>query len=114
MARGAGANVELGVPSSESDDEPVVSGDEEAEEVVDEEVRPSIFSAEEQGEVQVIGLKESLAFAMRSGRDLQDAREDLYLDALDLTLERHLWTPQFVANATVDVAYSDAGGLNDL
>ena len=108
------ANVELDVPSSDSNDEPIVSGDEEAEEVVDEEVRPSIFSAEEQGEVQVIGLKESLAFAMRSGRDLQDAREDLYLDALDLTLERHLWTPQFVANATVDVAYSDAGGLNDL
>lgn len=80
----------------------------------DDEAYPSIYSPREQTEVQVFGLKDVLAYAMRSGRDLQDAREDLYLEALNLTLERHLWTPQLVANAAVDADFSDAGGLNDL
>jgi len=79
----------------------------------DDEVFPSIFSPQEKEEVVVFGLREALAYAMRSGRDLQDAREDLYLQALNLTLERHLWTPQFVANATVDADFSDAGDLHD-
>jgi outer membrane protein TolC len=47
-------------------------------------------------------LRDALAYAMRHGRRLQDAKEELYLQALDLTLERHLWTPRFVASITGD------------
>lgn len=46
---------------------------------------------------QVLGLTDSLAYADRHRRQLQTAKEDLYLAALRLTLERHLWTPQFAA-----------------
>lgn len=43
-------------------------------------------------------LAEALAYAVRHSRVAQDAKEDLYLRALGLTLERHLWTPRFVSN----------------
>ncbi len=68
------------------------------------ETSPSIFSEQERDGVTVFGLRDALAYAMRHGRELQDAKEDLYLAALDLSLERHLWTPQFVADATADYA----------
>lgn len=47
-------------------------------------------------------LRNALAYAVRHARRLQNSKEDLYLAALDLTLERHLWTPQFVASVTSD------------
>lgn len=40
-------------------------------------------------------LEEALAYAFRHSRDFQSAKEELYLAALDLTLERQLWTPRF-------------------
>lgn len=43
-------------------------------------------------------LTDALAFALLHRREYQTAKEDLYLAALALTLERHLWTPQFAAN----------------
>ncbi len=43
-------------------------------------------------------LAEALAYAFEHSRDYQNAKEDLYLAALALTLERHLWTPRFVGN----------------
>ncbi len=43
-------------------------------------------------------LADALAYAVRHSRRVQDAKEDLYLQALGLTLERHLWTPRFVSN----------------
>jgi len=46
---------------------------------------------------QVLELTDSLAYADGHRRQLQTAKEDLYLAALRLTLERHLWTPQFAA-----------------
>jgi outer membrane protein TolC len=65
----------------------------------EQEMSPGIFRDDEQPNVTVLGLGDALVYAMRHARDLQDAKEDLYLAALDLTLERHLWTPQFVADA---------------
>ncbi|MFQ5414571.1 MAG: TolC family protein [Phycisphaerae bacterium] len=59
----------------------------------------------------VFSISDALAYAMRHARELQDAKEDLYLAALDLTLERHLWTPQFVASVRAD--YADAGRTGD-
>lgn len=77
------------------------------------EMSPSIFSPPEKPEVTVLGLRDALAYAMHQGRDLQDAKEDLYVAALELTLERHLWTPQFVASLQADAEFKDPGGLND-
>lgn len=77
------------------------------------EIFPAIFPDEVIDQVQVFGLREALSYAMGHARALQSAKEDLYLAALDLTLERHLWTPQFVAEAQADVRYADAGGLRD-
>jgi len=50
-------------------------------------------------------LRQALAYASLHARDLQAQRELLYLAALDLTLERHLWTPQF--SATLSSEYED-------
>lgn len=66
---------------------------------------PSIFTPEEEDRVVVFDLRNALAYAMHHARELQDAKEDLYLAALDLTLERHLWTPQFSAQIASD--YTD-------
>ena len=57
--------------------------------------------------IQVFSLHDALGYAMRHSRTFQDAKEDLYLAALALTLERHLWTPQFVATVRAD--YLNAG-----
>lgn len=43
-------------------------------------------------------LSEVFAYSIRNARGYQDAKEDLYLQALALTLERHLWTPRFMSN----------------
>ncbi len=58
-----------------------------------------------------MALSDVLAYAMRHSRELQDAKEDLYLAALDLTLERHLWTPQFVASLSAE--FADFGQTRD-
>lgn len=71
----------------------------------------SIFSEAEQPQVRTYGLKDALEQAMRHSREIQDAKEALYLAALDLTLERHLWTPQFVAS--VQAEFVDYGQVRD-
>lgn len=43
---------------------------------------------------RVMTLKESLAYAFRHSREFQTAKEQLYLAALTLTLEKHLWEPR--------------------
>ncbi|HOA74006.1 MAG TPA: TolC family protein [Phycisphaerae bacterium] len=48
-----------------------------------------------EADAEVLTLAEALAYAFEHARDFQDAKEDLYLAALSLTLERHLWTPRF-------------------
>ncbi len=71
------------------------------------EMTPSVFTPEEKDEVVVFGLQDALAYAIRHARDLQDAKEELYLAALALSLERHLWTPQLSAEAALDYATLD-------
>ncbi len=95
--------------SDESGDSPDVEPAGENEETDS----ASIFSPEEKSRVRVLGLRDALAYAIRHGRQLQDSKEDLYLAALDLTLERHLWTPQLVASIDADAEFSDAGDLHD-
>lgn len=71
----------------------------------------SIFGETEQSMVKTVGLREALSQAIRHSREIQDAKEALYLAALDLTLERHLWTPQFVAS--VQAEFADYGQVRD-
>jgi outer membrane protein TolC len=71
----------------------------------------SIFTEEEQSQVTVFGLSDALAYSMRGAREVQDAKEALYIAALDLTLERHLWTPQFVTS--VQTEFADYGQVRD-
>lgn len=57
-------------------------------------------------------LSDALAYAMRHSRAYQSAKERLYLAALDLTLERHLWTPRFVTSV-LSVDYANFGQVRD-
>jgi len=71
-----------------------------------------IFPESERDQVLTLNLRDALAYATAHARELQDAKEDLYLAALDLSLERHLWTPQFVA--TVRSSYTNFPNGEDL
>ncbi|NLE56921.1 MAG: TolC family protein [Planctomycetes bacterium] len=51
----------------------------------------------------IMTLSGALKYAFQHSRQFQNAKEDLYLAALDLTLERHLWTPQFFGDVGVDL-----------
>jgi len=76
-----------------------------SDEAIQAELTPDIYPPEVLDQVTVFSLRDALAYAGRHGRRLQDAKEALYRAALDLTLERHLWTPQFVATVRAD--YTD-------
>lgn len=71
----------------------------------------SIFTEEERSQVTVFGLCDALAYSIRHAREVQDAKEALYLAALDLTLERHLWTPQFVTS--IQTEFADYGQVRE-
>ncbi|RJP36308.1 MAG: TolC family protein [Phycisphaerales bacterium] len=102
---------------------PVVGGEGESDQAAEAESQPDAAAegAEEPCEYidetlvvqggRTMGLVDALAYATRQARDLQDAKEDLYLAALDLTLERHLWTPQFVASVRAE--FADYGQIRD-
>ncbi|MBU0639701.1 MAG: TolC family protein [Planctomycetes bacterium] len=60
---------------------------------------------------ELFSLTDALAYAQEHKRDYQTAQEDLYLGALALTLERHLWTPQFAAN--LRTVYGNFGEITD-
>ncbi|MBK9118983.1 MAG: TolC family protein [Phycisphaerales bacterium] len=62
---------------------------------------------------QLFTLTQALAYAQEYRRPYQSAKEDLYLAALALTLERHLWTPIFSSNLrTVYGNYGEARGFD--
>lgn len=62
-------------------------------------------------ERQVLTLQDAVAYAMRHSREFQSQKEDLYLAALALTLERHLWTPQFFGEVSYE--YANYGQVRD-
>ncbi len=55
-----------------------------------------------------VDLDTALETAFRRSRDFKSRKEDLYLDALALTLQRHLWTPIFSGGLTADAKRSAA------
>ena len=67
--------------------------------------------AEPDREVRVLTLADALEYAFKHARELQSAKEDLYLAALALSLERHLWTPQFVGE--ISSQYANYGEIRD-
>ena len=94
-------------PSPPTEDEDESNADAAAQPT--DNLSANIFGDSTNKQVSVFALSDALASAMTHARDFQDAKEDLYLAALDLTLERHLWTPQFVASlqATYDDVKDD-------
>ncbi len=64
-----------------------------------------------------LALRDSLELAARLSRDFQTAKEDLYLAALALTLQRFLWKPQWTgtlgASAERDPDNSSAGASSN-
>ena len=62
-------------------------------------------------EMQIFTLADCLTYAQKRARRFQTAKEELYLQALALTLERHLWTPQFTGNITSH--YTNYGQIRD-
>ena len=60
---------------------------------------------------QVFTLADCLAYAQKRARDYQTAKENLYLQALALTLERHLWTPRF--SGSISSQYANYGQIRD-
>lgn len=71
---------------------------------------PTTRSAERYRD-ELFTLTDALAYAQRRRREYQTAREDLYLAALALMLERHLWTPQFAAE--LRGVYGNFGEITD-
>jgi outer membrane protein TolC len=62
---------------------------------------------------QPLTLISALGYAQQHRREYQTAKEDLYLVALALTVERHLWTPQFAAELrTVYGNFGEATGFD--
>lgn len=70
---------------------------------------PAIAMPADGPDPAVLTLAEALAYAFEHARDYQTAKEDLYLAALALTLERHLWTPRFVGN--IQSQYANFGEI---
>ncbi|MFQ5806423.1 MAG: TolC family protein [Phycisphaerae bacterium] len=60
---------------------------------------------------KVFTLTNALGYAQQYRREYQRRKEDLYLAALALTLERHLWTPQFAAG--LRGVYGNFGEVTD-
>ncbi len=67
-------------------------------------ITANIFDDSELERVLTFSFRDVLAYALDHARELQTAKETLYLVALDLTLERHLWTPQFVSSISAEFA----------
>lgn len=60
-------------------------------------------AAEEQG-VPIVSLEQALQIAVRHSRAYQNAKENVYLSALSLTLSRHRFTPIFSGNGNAEYA----------
>ena len=58
-----------------------------------------------------MSLTDALSHAFQHSREFQTAKEELYLAALALSLERHLWTPQLMAQ--ISSQYANYGQVRD-
>ena len=59
------------------------------------------------GEIKEVGLQEVLELAALHSREYQNQKENLYLQALSLTAQRHLYHPRFGAGVSADWTSTD-------
>lgn len=76
-----------------------------------EQIRAQIERRPQRFRERVFTLTDALGYAQQHQRAYQSAKEDLYLAALALTLERHLWTPQF--SGELRTVYGNFGEVTD-
>ena len=69
----------------------VPTADTDAEQVL---VRLQSYQEEEEG-ARVVGLQDSLLFAVKNSREYQFAEEEYILSCLSLLIEQHRWVPRF-------------------
>ena len=61
-----------------------------------------------------LDLEDLLQIALATGPEYQSEKEELFLDALSLIAERHLWGPRFFDVMTASVSGTPESGDNDL
>ncbi|MBU0753735.1 MAG: TolC family protein [Planctomycetes bacterium] len=59
-----------------------------------------------------VNLSGALKIAFRINRDFKEEKESLYLDALTLTFQRHLWTPQLSGSLSGEAGRTESGGVD--
>jgi len=72
---------------------------------------PASQPAPELRERPVLTLAQALSYAFKHSRALQTAKEELYLEALALSLERHMWTPRLMGE--IRSQYANYGQIRD-
>jgi len=60
-----------------------------------------------------MNLQEILGYAIANSREYRNRKEELFLAALDLLAERHLWGPRFFHNLTANFSGTAEGGDHD-
>ncbi|MEE9211530.1 MAG: TolC family protein, partial [Phycisphaeraceae bacterium] len=61
----------------------------------------------------VMDLEQALGYAIAHSRDYRNRKEDLFLAALDLLVERHLWGPLFFHDVTAEFSGMPEAGDHD-
>lgn len=72
---------------------------------------PAVMGPPDDARAEIFTLEDALAYAQLHRREYQTAKEDLYLAALALTLEQHLWTPIF--SSDLRTVYGNYGEAQD-
>ena len=90
---------------------PAAPGAQAAESLVNLDFDSSLTDPIERPRDELFTLTDALAYAQQHRRAYQSAKEDLYLSALALLLERHLWTPQLAAE--FKSVYGNYGQIQD-
>jgi len=107
MARGLQAGGMLGPEMLFSPDQQLLNSDELGADTALQQslsryrLGPSLDDAQV---IQTFELFDALRYAINNSRNYRARTEDLYLAALDVTFERHLFTPRPFAQSTVDYA----------
>jgi len=79
----------------------------------DDDVLARITAAGDSGEPIALDLAGAVAYALRHGREYQTAAENYVIVALNLLIERHLWSPRFFDEMSATAVTSGSGGVFD-
>lgn len=70
-------------------------------------------ATQDTGHMLTLNLEQVLAYAIEHSRDYRDAKEQLYLAAIDLLAEQHLWGPRFFSDTTAELSGTPESGDHD-